>query len=177
MPVCIARPLSYLNFAQTQLLSLGDQNGILSDVKGQSTGGKEEIPALKRDVNAANLSTAKQIRGPNLWGWKTTWQWVKGRRNLTFKARSKLLSNLITEDLRDCAPAYISLFTPHTLLRPLKTPEIREALRLCTEFIHHEIESSSDEASLNGRASKCTLNADLARNYSTYESKANILFH
>lgn len=63
MPVCIARPLSYLNFAQTQLLSLGDQNGILSDVKGQSTRGKEEIPALKRDVNAANLSTAKQIRG------------------------------------------------------------------------------------------------------------------
>lgn len=62
MPACIGRPLSYLNFAQTQLLSLGDQNGILSDVKGQSTRGKEEIPALKRDVNAANLSTAKQIR-------------------------------------------------------------------------------------------------------------------
>lgn len=50
-------------------MSLGDQNGILSYVKGYATGvaargGDEEIPALKReDVNAANLSTAKQIRG------------------------------------------------------------------------------------------------------------------
>lgn len=77
--------------------------------------GREEKPVLRRGgVNATNLSWAKQIKGRVYGPEKQRDNELKRGGISLSKHPLNCQSNLITVDLRNCAPAYICLFTPHT---------------------------------------------------------------